>query len=78
MMTLARFRTLTAEVPPPVLRQALAQALSKEAPHSPESYERFYSRVVQELGVEARTECSSARSAVAAQPLRLGTWMTAG
>ena len=65
-MTIDRFQTLTAEVPEPTLRRALAAALSLEAPRSPEDYERFYCRVLRELGVEAEAECPSAQSPVAA------------
>ena len=52
-MTLSHFLTHTAAVPAPVLRQAMAAALSVEAPRTAASFARFYSRVVSELAVAA-------------------------
>ena len=48
-MTLQTFLHLTATIPEPVLRRALAIALSSERPTSPEGYARFYRRVLAAL-----------------------------
>ena len=50
-MTLQSFLRLTSTTPTPVLRQAISVALSAERPTSRESYARFYSRVVDQLGL---------------------------
>lgn len=47
--TLKGFLNLTATVPQPTLRRALALALSVERPTSHEDYTRFYGRVVAAL-----------------------------
>jgi hypothetical protein len=48
-MTLQEFLSATREVPEPVLRSAMAKALSIEAARTPAAYRRFYARVVEEL-----------------------------
>ncbi len=49
MLSLQEFLNLTATVPEPTLRRALALALSVERPTSHEDYTRFYGRVVAAL-----------------------------
>ena len=48
-MTLQAFLKLTAPAPGERLRRAMTSALSVERPSSPESYARFYRRVLSEL-----------------------------
>ena len=48
-MILRRFLTLTAETPALELRRAVARALEDEIPHTPETYDQFYRRVLAEL-----------------------------
>ncbi len=61
-MTLQHFLTLTAGIPERDLRQAIAGALSSEgprtseAPRDREAYERFYDRVVADLGLTTETD----------------------
>ncbi len=50
-MTLQHFSTFTAGVPARDLRRAIAGALSSEVPRGREAYERFYNRVVADLGL---------------------------
>jgi len=50
-MTLQEFLDATAVVPAPVLRAAMASALSVEPARTPDGYRRFYARVVRELGL---------------------------
>jgi len=52
-MTLKQFLTATSDVPEPVLRQAMASALSVEPARTPDQYHRFYSRIVHELGLDS-------------------------
>jgi hypothetical protein len=52
-MTLEQFLNVTAEVPEPVLRSAMVVALSMEPARTPETYRRFYDRVIHELGLDA-------------------------
>ena len=54
-MTLKQFLNATSDVPEPVLRQAMASALSVEPALTPDEYHRFYSRIVHELGLERTT-----------------------
>ena len=57
-MTLQQFRTLTAEMDDRDLRlrRAMTVALAAEIPRTPEGYERFYARVVDELDWNRGTE----------------------
>ena len=55
-MTLQTFLHLTATIPEPVLRRALAIALSSERPTSPQGYVRFYARVLAALCATSRTD----------------------
>ncbi len=55
-MTLQHFLTLTAGIPERDLRQAIAGALSSEGPRGREAYERFYDRVVADLGLTTETD----------------------
>ena len=48
-MTLQNFLNLTASIPEPKLRRALALALSAERPSSSEDYPRFYRRVLMSI-----------------------------
>ena len=48
-MTLQTFLKRTAPAPPEALRRAMMSALSVERPSSPDSFIRFYQRVVTEL-----------------------------
>ncbi len=57
-MTLQNFLTLTAGVPERDLRRAIAGALSSEGPRGPEAYERFYDRVVADLGLTTETDAN--------------------
>jgi hypothetical protein len=52
MMTLNEFLAATAAVPEAVLRSAMVAALAVESARTPAAYRRFYSRVVQELGLK--------------------------
>ena len=52
-MTLKQFLNATSDVPEPVLRQAMASALSVEPARTPDQYHRFYSRIVHELGLDS-------------------------
>ena len=54
-MTLKTFLNLTATVPEPTVRRALAVALSVERPTSPEDYARFYRRTLATLCGDACT-----------------------
>ena len=51
-MTLKEFLSATSEVPEPVLRSAMTNALLVEPARTPDQYHRFYSRIVHELGLE--------------------------
>ncbi len=55
-MTLQHFLTLTADIPERDLRQAIAGALSSEGPRGREAYERFYDRVIADLGLTTETD----------------------
>ncbi len=55
-MTLQHFSTFTAGVPSRDLRRAIAGALSSEVPRGREAYERFYDRVVADLGLITETD----------------------
>ena len=59
-MTLQHFSTCTAGVPPRDLRRAIAGALSSEIPQGREAYERFYDRVVSDLGLTTETDVNDA------------------
>ena len=59
-MTLHQFLTRTAHVAAGELRRAMAGALTTEVPHSPETYERFYHRVLRELDSSDSTQATSA------------------
>ncbi len=50
MMMLQRFLALTAGVSAPSLRSAMVKAIAEEPPSR--SYERFYCRVLCELGIQ--------------------------
>ncbi len=50
-MTLQRFLALTADVPATSLRAAMAKAIAEEPPSR--SYQRFYCRVLCEIGIQA-------------------------
>jgi hypothetical protein len=52
-MTLKQFLNATSDVPEPVLRSAMTNALSVEPARTPDQYRRFYSRIVHELGLES-------------------------
>ena len=54
-MILQHFLTATAQTDEREVRQAMAVALATEIPHNSSSYERFYARVLDELGRETRT-----------------------
>ena len=51
-MTLKQFLSATSDVPEPLLRQAMTDALSVEPARTPGQYRRFYSRILHELGLE--------------------------
>ncbi len=57
-MTLQHFSTFTAGVPARDLRRAIAGALSSEVPRGREAYERFYDRVVADLGLITETDAN--------------------
>ncbi len=57
-MTLQHFLTLTAGVPERDLRRALVGALSGEAARGREAYQRFYDRVVADLGLTTETDAN--------------------
>ena len=57
-MTLQHFLTLTAGVPERDLRRAIVGALSSEAPRGGEAYQRFYDRVVADLGLTTETDAN--------------------
>ncbi len=57
-MTLQHFLTLTAGVPERDLRRAIAGALLSEAPHGREAYQRFYDRVVADLGLTPEADAN--------------------
>ncbi len=57
-MTLRYFLTLTAGVPERDLRRAIAAALLSEAPRGREAYQRFYDRVVADLGLTTETDAN--------------------
>jgi hypothetical protein len=67
MMTLQEFLDATSTVPEPVLRSAMTVALAIEPARTPGAYQRFYRRVVDELGldVEPASITSGARQAAA-------------
>jgi hypothetical protein len=50
-MTLPQFKTITGSATPSALRRAMAIALAVEPVDGPEAYERFYGRVIAELGL---------------------------
>ncbi len=52
-MTLKQFLSATSDVPEPVLRSAMTAALSVEPARTPDQYRRFYSRIVNELGLDS-------------------------
>ena len=64
-MTLQTFLYLTATLPEPVLRRALAIGLFSERPTSPEGYKGFYARVLAAL---CATSCTDDLTGVAAGP----------
>ncbi len=66
-MILQQFLTVTATTPGPVLRRAIATALSVESPKTPEAYDRFYCRVLGELGVTLATDCLGGASGLTSQ-----------
>ena len=51
-MTLDDFLSATSDVPVPILRKAMIVALSVESARTPDACRRFYTRVVDELGLE--------------------------
>jgi hypothetical protein len=53
-MTLKEFLRMTSGVPEPVLRVAMTAALLVEPARTPDAYQRFYNRIVQELGLTAK------------------------
>jgi hypothetical protein len=52
-MTLKQFLNVTSDVPEPVLRSAMTNALLVEPARTPDQYRRFYSRIVHELGLDS-------------------------
>jgi hypothetical protein len=52
-MTLKEFLSATSDVPEPVLRSAMTNALLVEPARTPDQYVRFYSRIVNELGLDS-------------------------
>ena len=57
-MTLQRFLTLTAGVPERDLRRAITGALLSDVPRGREAYQRFYDRVVADLGVTTEMDAN--------------------
>ncbi len=57
-MTLQHFLTLTAGGPERDLRRTIAGALLIEAPRGREAYQRFYDRVVADLGLTTETDAN--------------------
>ncbi len=57
-MTLQHFLTLTAGVPERDLRRAIAGTLLSGAPRGREAYQRFYDRVVADLGLTTETDAN--------------------
>ncbi len=63
-MRLQQFLALTAHIDSGDVRRAMAVALASEVPRSPVGYERFYSRVLDELDVTVE----NAASPISTQP----------
>ena len=59
-MRLQQFLAVTAHIDSGDLRRAMAVALASEAPRSSVDYERFYSRVLDELDVTVENAASPA------------------
>ena len=59
-MTLQQFLAVTAHIDSRDLRRAMAVALALEVPRSSVGYERFYSRVLDELDVTVENAASPA------------------
>ena len=59
-MTLQQFLAVTAHIASGDLRRARAAALASEVPRSSVGYERFYSRVLDELDVTVENAASPA------------------
>ncbi len=57
-MRLQQFLALTAHIDSGDVRRAMAVALASEVPRSPVGYERFYSRVLDELDVTVENAAS--------------------
>ncbi len=53
-MSLKDFLQATSDVPEPVLRQAMTAALLVEPARTPDAYQRFYNRIIQQLGLAVR------------------------
>ena len=51
-MTLKEFQRATSNIPELDLRRAMTAALSVEPARTPDSYRRFYDRVLQELSAD--------------------------
>ena len=56
VMILRQYLTLTAQSPPVDVRRAIVRALEGEVPRSPEAYDRFYRRVIAQLGETGPSE----------------------
>lgn len=61
-MTLKEYLSATSAVPAPTLRRAMTAALSVEPARTPDACRRFYSRVVQELGLATEDAASGTPS----------------
>jgi hypothetical protein len=61
-MTLKEFLSVTSNVPEPVLRSAMTNALLAEPARTPDQHRRFYGRIVHELGLESTClDCCEAK-----------------